>query len=144
MLHIHEKGGPSLLVPSKLLIWSQSFLLVVGFDLFSLFCGWNLVSPFVFLRFVSRLPAAAVCCRSGRRLGRPVRLCVQLPAVTGAVAGVATRRQGADSASSAGGSIPDWIRPAQAASAVAQVLQSSGNGGARSQASARAALGGGG
>ena len=91
MLHIHGKGGPSLLVPSKLLIWSQSFLLVVGFDLFSLFCGWNLVSPFVFLRFVSRLPAAAVCCRSGRRLGRPVRLRVQLLAVTGVVAGVATR-----------------------------------------------------
>jgi hypothetical protein len=56
---------------------------------------------------------------------------------------VATRRQGADSASSAGGSISEWTRPAQAASAVAQVLQSSGNGGARSQASARAALGGG-
>ena len=76
--------------------------LVVGFYLFSLFCGWNLILPFVFLRFV-RIPPAAVCCTPGRRLGRPVLLRVQLPAVTGAVAGVAPRGQRAGSASSAAG-----------------------------------------
>ena len=61
-----------------------------------------MILPFVFLCFV-RIPPAAVCCTPGRRLGRPVRLRVQLPAVTGAVAGVAPRGQRAGSASSAAG-----------------------------------------